>query len=93
MDGTVGAGFDEVLRASGEDIPANSLERERAAAEERLKCYLACGADVPENAEPMLTPKYEARVNPVLKDAPKPKPVCLVHAIQLPATGLCDDCA
>jgi hypothetical protein len=65
-DGTVGAGFDEVLRASGQEILATSLERERAAAVERLACYRASG-DVPADAEPTLTAKYEAQVNPVLK--------------------------
>jgi hypothetical protein len=90
-DGTVGAGFDEVLRASGKEIPATRLERERAAAVERLACYRAYG-EVPADAEPRLTPKYEAQVNPVVKATPQPKPVCLVHGIQLPATGVCDDC-
>ncbi|MET4144105.1 hypothetical protein [Arthrobacter sp. UYCo732] len=94
-DGTVGAGFTEVLRASGREVPSTELERERAAAAERLACYkFYCKeGDVPADAAPQLTPKYEARVNPVKKDAPKPKPVCVVHGIQLPATGICDDCA
>lgn len=92
-DGMVGSGFDEALRASGKDIPGTELERERAAATERLACYRAYGHGVPADAEPRLTLKYEARVNPVKKDAPKPKPVCAVHGIQLPATGVCDYCA
>lgn len=91
-DGTVGPGFDEVLRASGKEIPRTALERERAAAAERLKCYLKYCDDVPADAEPKLTRKYEARVHPVKKEAPKSKPVCVVHGIQLPATGVCDYC-
>lgn len=91
-DGTVGSGFDAVLRASGREVPGTALERERIAATERLDCYRRCGADVPANAEPRLTPKYEARVNPPKKVAAKPKPICAVHGIQLPATGVCDDC-
>lgn len=92
-DGTVGSGFDAVLRAAGKDMPQTELERERAAAAERLECYKRFGADVPADAEPQLTRKYEARVNPPKKQAAEPKPVCPVHGIQLPATGICDDCA
>ncbi len=92
-DGTVGPGFDAVLRASGRDVPGTVLERERIAAAERLECYRRCGAEVPADAEPRLTPVFEARVNPPKKAEPKPKPVCAVHGIQLPATGICDDCA
>lgn len=92
-DGTVGTGFDAALRASGRDVPDTALERERIAAAERLECYKECGADVPAGAEPQLTPKYAARVNPPKKEAPRPKPVCAIHGIQLPATGVCDYCA
>lgn len=91
-DGAVGTGFDAVLRTSGREVPDTALERERIAAAERLECYKRCGAVVPADAAPQLTPMYEARINPPRKDAPKPKPVCAVHGIQLPATGVCDDC-
>jgi hypothetical protein len=91
-DGMVGSGFDEVLRATGKDVPGTELEREWAAAAERLECYRVYGK-VPANAEPQLTNTYQARVNPVKKEAPRPKPVCVVHGIQLPATGVCDYCA
>ena len=43
-DRIVGAGFDEV-RASGKEIPATSLERERAAAVERLACGFRGGVE------------------------------------------------
>ncbi|GAA4034263.1 hypothetical protein GCM10023063_17790 [Arthrobacter methylotrophus] len=92
-DGTVGPGFDAVLRAAGKEVPGSTLERERAAAAERLECYRAYCPDVPADAVPQLTPVYEAKVNPPKKEAPRPKPVCAVHGIQLPATGICDDCA
>ncbi|MGO4856247.1 hypothetical protein [Arthrobacter sp. 2MCAF14] len=91
-DGMVGSGFDEVLRAAGRVLPGTELERERAAAAERLTCYRAYCPEVPADAVAQLTPTYEARINPVKKDAPRPKPVCVVHGIQLPATGVCDDC-
>jgi hypothetical protein len=92
-DGTVGSGFDAALQAAGREIPGTPLERERAAAAERLECYRAYCPDVPADAVPLLTPKYEARVNPVKKEAPRPKPVCDSCGIQLPATKICDYCA
>jgi hypothetical protein len=92
-DGTVGPGFDEALRVAGRDVTGTELERERAAAIERLECYRAYCEDVPADAEPRLTPKYEAKVNPVKKEAPRPKPVCDSCGIQLPATKICDYCA
>ncbi|MBG0739045.1 hypothetical protein IV500_06475 [Paeniglutamicibacter antarcticus] len=92
-DGMVGSGFDEVLWAAGREVPATDLDRERVAAAERLKCYRVYCTDVPADAEPHLTAKYQALVSPVEKDAPKPKPVCVVHGMQLPVTGVCDYCA
>lgn len=91
-DGMVGVGFGAVLRAAGHTVPATDLERERAAAAARLECYRAYGEDVPEDAKPLLTPRYEARVNPPKKAEPKPREFCPVHGLQLPATGVCDDC-
>jgi hypothetical protein len=49
-----------------------------------LACYWVYCKDMPADAEPRLTPKYEAHINPVKRDPPQPKPVCLVHGIQLP---------
>lgn len=92
-DGTVGKGFGEALRAASRDVPQTELERERAAAAERLECYRVYCLDMPVDATAQLTRQYEARVNPKRKDLPKMKAVCPVHGIQLPATGICDDCS
>ena len=54
-DGQVGAGYDEVLRASGHPAIADPLEREMHAAAARLECYRHWGADVPAGAQPTLT--------------------------------------
>ena len=51
-------------------------KRASSAAAERLEYYRAYCPDVPADAVPLLTPKYEARVNPAKKEAPRPKPVC-----------------
>ncbi|CAH0136240.1 hypothetical protein SRABI26_00353 [Arthrobacter sp. Bi26] len=91
-DGTRGSGFNEVLRASDKDIPATDLERERAAAVERLECYKVYCEDLPADAEPRLTRRYEARMNPSKKTAPRPIAVCPGYGLQLPATGICNDC-
>ncbi|WP_415853645.1 hypothetical protein [Sinomonas sp. G460-2] len=91
-DGMVGEGFDAVLRAAGRDVPATDLERERAAAAARLECYRAYGADVPADAEQLLTPRYEARVNPPKTAAPRARPVCPIHGLELSASGVCAFC-
>jgi hypothetical protein len=51
--GMVGSGFDEVLRASGRDAPGNDLEREQAAAAERLECYWAYCKDLLRRRHPV----------------------------------------
>ncbi|WP_258229010.1 hypothetical protein [Arthrobacter sp. HMWF013] len=91
-DGTVGKGFDEVFRASNRNVPHTEIERERAAAAERLECYRVYCSTIPADAEPQLTRQYEARVNPRKKDTSRTNKVCPLHGIQLPATGFCDDC-
>lgn len=91
-DGMVGSGFNEVLRRSGRDTFDDPYDLEMAAAEERLNCYRLYCPDLPADAKPQLTREYSARVQRKEQTPPKPKPVCPVHGIQLPATGICDDC-
>lgn len=91
-DGMVGVGFDAVLRAAEQDVPTTDLERERAAAAARLECYRAYCDHVPHDAEPLLTPRYEARVRRPKKAEPRPRQFCPVHGLQLSAAGVCADC-
>jgi hypothetical protein len=58
--GMVGEGFGYWLELTGEPPQETKIGLEYVAAAERLKCYRACGADVPENATPRFTPVYEA---------------------------------
>ncbi|WP_148664688.1 hypothetical protein [Mycobacterium colombiense] len=104
-EGTVGNGYRAVLEA--ERIRARdagdlyddkeTLEQlDDHAARTRLECYRHFGAELPPGGgEPTLTPQAKAsrdyRRAQAKRDAP-PK-VCPVHHTQLPATGICDDCA
>lgn len=91
-DGMVGSGFNEVLRRSGRQPIEDPYELEVAAAEERLKCYRVYCPNLQEDAVPQLTREYSARVNRQAKPAPRPRPVCPGCGLQLPATGICDEC-
>lgn len=89
-DGMDGSGSNAVLVRSGRKRVEDSYELELAAAEERLNCYRAYCPDVPDDAAPQLTEEYAARVRRKEPATPKAFPVCPVHGIQLPATGICD---
>lgn len=91
-DGMVGSGFNEVLRRSGRDPIDDPYELEMAAAVERLACYKVYCTELPEDAEPQLTREYSAQVKRATRPAPRPRPVCQGCGLQLPATGICDNC-
>lgn len=58
--GMVGEGFSYWLELTGEPPQETQLGLEYVAAAERLKCYRAFGAVIPEGAKPRFTPIYEA---------------------------------
>lgn len=91
-DGMVGSGFNAVLLRSGRKRIEDPYELEMAAAEERLNCYRAYCLDLPDERKPQLTKEYAARVRRKEPAAPRARPVCTVHGIQLPTTGICDYC-
>lgn len=91
-DGMVGSGFNTVLRRSGREAIDDPFELEMAAAEERLNCYRAYCPDVPADATPQLTREYSARVQRKEPTPSRVRPICLGCGLQLPATGICDDC-
>lgn len=62
------------------------------AAEERLECYRRLCPDLPDDAEPTLTRKYEALVARRNKPDTRERPVCTTCGLQLPSTGICDAC-
>lgn len=93
--GMVGRGFNGVIERSGQDAAETQLEREMAAAVERLRCYHVYCPNVPEDAEPQHTRKYNIyRADIERKNKPtRPvRPVCSTCGYQKPATGQCDNC-
>lgn len=91
-DGMVGSGFNAVLVRSGRKRIEDPYELELAAAEERLNCYRAYCVDLPDEPKPQLTKEYAARVRRKEPAPARVRQMCPVHAIQLPATGICDYC-
>lgn len=91
--GGVGEGFNEILIRSGRDPIDNPQQLEMVAAEERLNCYRQYCPNLPDDAKPMLTNVYRAHVERLNKPEPREALVCATHGIQLPSTGVCDDCA
>ena len=80
---------------------ASFAERQHAAAADRLTCYRAYCADVPDDAAPQMTSLFIAKGTsldsvdrrPLQKPVPKPPKICTTHNVALPASGRCDYCA
>lgn len=90
-DGTVGDGYAVAVEAARGVRPADPDEH---AAQERLQCHRAFGAQLPPGGgEAALTPQVAARRRRRASPAPAtPQAVCPIHRTVLPATGRCDDC-
>lgn len=79
---------------------ASFVERQHAAAADRLTCYRTYCDHVPEEAAPQMTPLYIAKQTwlHIPKQTPRQKPAasaprtCSVHHMVLPASGRCDYC-
>ncbi|WP_043795246.1 hypothetical protein [Pseudarthrobacter chlorophenolicus] len=91
-DGMVGSGFNEVLRRAGSETIDDPYDLEMVAAAERLNCYRVYCRELPADAAAQLTREYSARVQRRTPALPKVRPVCPGCGLQLPATGVCDDC-
>lgn len=96
--GGVGEGYSNHEHPEGFD---SFLERQRAAAVDRLFCYRTYCKSVPENAAPEMTPLFIAKKTwlHIPKEAPRQKPsppllprTCPTHNMVLPASGLCAYC-
>ena len=91
--GSVGAGYaGAVLDVRGE-TPADP---DQHAASERLECYRHFGAKLPAGGGfPMLTAQLSAkreRVQTAVRAAVRPAALCPVHHVEMPATGICEEC-
>lgn len=91
--GMVGTGFNTVLERSGRGTISDPYDLEMAAAEERLKCYLVYCSNLPADPKPQLTREYGDRVKRQKRSETPAPAVCSIHDIQLPKSGICDDCA
>jgi hypothetical protein len=92
-NGTVGSWYAEAIRELRGEAPSDA---DQHAAHERLACYLHFGANVPsDGGEAMLTPQLRARrerATSAARAAVRPASLCPIHHVELPATGICEDC-
>ena len=91
--GSVGAGYEAVVRAQSGSVPDDA---DAHAAQERLECYRAANApDLPaDGGRPSLSPKLQASRSRarVVAARDKPADVCpTCHMARLP-NGVCDNC-
>lgn len=92
-DGSVGEGYRHAAAALGYEATVDELDDH--AARTRLDCYRHFGADLPPGGGvPTLTPRAQAardwkRSQFKLSAPPNICPTCYV---ELPTTGICDDC-
>ena len=98
-DLSVGDRYRRVLAAGGASITA-STDVDQRAAEDRLECYRRYASDLPEDGGTPRIPSRTTRTRSVTtttRSAPR-KPerpaaaVCPTCFMQLPATGICDNC-
>ena len=92
-NGTVGSWYAETIRELRGEAP---VDADQHAAHERLTCYLHFGANVPsDGGEAQLTPQLRARrerATSAARAAVRPASLCPIHHVELPATGICEDC-
>jgi hypothetical protein len=89
----VGAGYAAAVLATYGREPQEDLQMD--AAEERLKCYIQFGAEIPEGGGVPTLPKkaLDLKRKAARKAfAEAPRKFCPVHHIQLPRSGQCDEC-
>lgn len=91
-DGTIGDGYAIPVEERDGTVPT---DLEMHAAEERLRCYQYFGADLPtDGGKATLTREVATRRSNARKNSPpQPRPVCPNCFLQLPVTGVCDNCA
>ncbi|WP_141120248.1 hypothetical protein [Mycobacterium malmoense] len=94
-DGSVGDGYRHVLLTCGELDNFGLDQLDDHAAKMRLECYRYFGAELPPGGgEPTLTPRAKAardwrKAQAKLEEPPNVCPTCFM---ELPMTGVCDNC-
>lgn len=87
--GAVGKGY---LNAENPDGFISEAARQRAAAEDRLACYVALAGDVPSGAKPLMTARYVEKRGRRAPVDPPAAVICPTCHLAVPATGICDTC-
>jgi len=87
-DQTIGEGYVYALEEFGRGIPE---DLEQAAAEDRFECYRFFGAQIPADGKPMLTPLVRKGRRRLTSSPPAPQ-YCPTCHLQLPRSGMCDNC-
>lgn len=92
-DGSIGGGYAEAAGKVHGEVPEDP---EVHAAAERLACYQACGATMPNGGgRPTLTPEVSARrerARSARGEPAIPRTTCPTCFMLLPHTGQCDEC-
>lgn len=95
-DGTVGTSYDLAMSLAGAEPIDDPVAREKHAAQARLDCYHWADANVPAGGgRPELSPRFQqvlARQRKERREAEQPT-ICPNCFMQIPPTGLCDNCA
>lgn len=88
-DGRVYAGYREVLALQGR----SAFDLDEHAREARMECHRAYGAKVPAGRTELPRKRTPGGAPAAAVKAAPPKPkVCPSCFLELPATGVCDDC-
>lgn len=90
QDGTIGDGYRTAPKSVSVEADADD---EDIAAHHRLLCYRAYAADLPaDGGLPQLTHQVAQRRSRLTKKQDRPRTVCPLHHIELPAAGVCAEC-
>ncbi|WP_147233207.1 MULTISPECIES: hypothetical protein [Brevibacterium] len=90
QDGTIGDGYRQAPKSVSSDP---DIDVEDLAAQHRLLCYQRYSSDLPaDGGEPTLTRQVAEVSSRARLSATKRRDVCPIHFVELPSTGICDDC-
>jgi hypothetical protein len=96
VDGMVGEGYREVLQVADLPPASDELDRENHAAQARLECYRKFCTTLPAGGgTAALAPRYQTTIarRRAATTVERPSPLCPGCYVQLPITGICDNCS
>lgn len=90
QNGTIGDGYAKAPKSVDSDP---NTDVDDLAAQHRLLCYQRYADDLPaDGGTPTLTRQVAEARSRRTKTGTKKRPVCPIHFIELPATGICAEC-